>query len=265
MAKLPSTNTPSTTIWVITLLSFMKNPRQPLFLSWVILNKTSTFLHFLSRSQLLRRFLNFVNFPVLMWYEKFNWNLYSCSGLNDPNMPVYSINYHYTLGHMEMFLPTHWFSYHYVWQMNNYWLSWRTQINESFFTTHLYCLLLVVGVLAGGMLVIPCIATCLSFFYRTLQPAVRSLYFTSSVMKLIVSLFILGIWYVSRIIVPYYLYPSAGYLYFFLFYTLFGCIWIFGLNRGTNAILGTKMTCKHAVTLLSTCHFVLAGWSCWSC
>ena len=165
----------------------------------------------------IRRFLNFVNFPVLMYYEKFNWSLYSCSGLNDPTMPVYSINFQYTLGHKEMFLPTHWFSYHYVWEMNNYWLSWRMKLNESFFSTHLYCLFLIFIVVVIGMLAIPSLSTLVYSFYQTLSSSLRSLYFSSTLMKLTVSFAILGIWYTSFSIVPYHLYPSAGYIYFYIF------------------------------------------------
>ena len=32
--------------------------------------------------------MNFVNFPNTMWYEKFNWNLYSCSTIKDAAIPV---------------------------------------------------------------------------------------------------------------------------------------------------------------------------------
>ena len=40
----------------------------------------------------IRRYLNYVNFPNMMWYEKFNWDLYSCSNTKDRDFPVYSIS-----------------------------------------------------------------------------------------------------------------------------------------------------------------------------
>lgn len=197
-----------------------------------------------------------------MWYEKFNWSLYSCSGLNDPNMPVYSINFQYTLGHKEMFLPTHWLGYKYVWAMNDYWLSWRTKINESFFGTHLYCLLLVGVIILIGMLAIPCISAITIVVYRSAKSFAKNIHCASALLKLTVSVIILGIWYTSLTITPYHLYPDSGYFYFYLFYTLLGSIFIFGFNRGTNAILGTKNSCKRSLMILLICHGVFMCKNC---
>lgn len=198
-----------------------------------------------------------MNFPVMMWYEKFNWNLYSCSKLDDA-IPVYSINFQYTLGHKEMFLPTHWLSYKYVWVMNDYWLTFRQQINESFFFTHLYCLLQVILIILLSMILIPVIGAIVSTIHETTKEFMKNVFCTSALLKLTVSVIILGIWYVSFSITPYYLYPEAGYFYFYLYYTLLGALFIFGFNRGTNIILGTKQSCKHSLLVLIICHGLYA-------
>ena len=65
-----------------------------------------------------------------MWYEKFNWDLYSCSKTKDRAMPVYSMSFHYTLGHRAFFLPTHWFAYKYFFVMSDYWLAFRRELHE---------------------------------------------------------------------------------------------------------------------------------------
>lgn len=193
-----------------------------------------------------------------MWYEKFNWDLYSCSGLNDPTMPVYSINFQYTLGHKEMFLPTHWISYYYVWAMNDYWLTWRSQLNESFFTTHFYCLLIAVCMITVGILVSPIIAQAVTILYQKIKPFMKQLNCASAIMKLGVSLIILGIWYVSFSITPYHLYPSSGYFYFYLYYSILAAIFIIAFNSGTNTALGINQSFIPSILLLCCCHGVYA-------
>lgn len=84
-----------------------------------------------------------------MWYEKFNWDLYSCSKTKDRAMPVYSMSFHYTLGHRAFFLPTHWFAYKYFFVMSDYWLAFRRELHESFFFTYL-ALLALLGLLLAA-------------------------------------------------------------------------------------------------------------------
>lgn len=98
-----------------------------------------------------------------MWYEKFNWDLYSCSKTKDRAMPVYSMSFHYTLGHRAFFLPTHWFAYKYFFVMSDYWLAFRRELHESFFFTYLALLALLGLLLAASRRIIAAVASVVCF------------------------------------------------------------------------------------------------------
>lgn len=108
------------------------------------------------------------------------------------------------------------------------------------------------------MLLIPVMGAAVSAIHETTKEFMKKVFFTSALLKLTVSVIILGIWYVSFSITPYYLYPEAGYFFFYLYYTMLSALFIFGFNRGTNMILGTKQSCKHSLFVLIVCHGLYA-------
>lgn len=198
----------------------------------------------------VRRYMNFVNFPSIMWYEKFNWHLYSCSGLNDPEMPVYSINFRYTLGHRSYFLPTHWFGYYYIWELNNYYLGVRQQVNESFTGSIVFCLSILSLLLVFSRVIIAAIASLMAFFHQNANNYIKQSGVATAFGKCLVASLIGLYWLFSREIVPGTLRPSMGYLFFYLIDSTLLVITLLGLNRGVNAIQGTNLKPTAALSLL---------------
>ena len=188
----------------------------------------------------VRRYMNFVNFPSIMWYEKFNWHLYSCSGLNDPEMPVYSINFRYTLGHRSYFLPTHWFSYYYIWELNNYYLNVRQQVSESFASSILLCSALLAVLLILSPLFITIISSLMVSLFTLIGKPLNESGLATAACKWFVASLIGLFWLFSREIVPGTLRPSMGYLFFYLIDSLLLVITLLGFNRSTNTILGVN-------------------------
>ena len=184
--------------------------------------------------------MNFVNFPSIMWYEKFNWNLYSCSGLNDPEMPVYSINFRYTLGHRSYFLPTHWFSYYYIWELNNYYLNVRQQVQESFVSSVIFCGTLLAVILALSPMFITMVSSLTVSLFNSIGKQLKEFGLATAGFKLFVAAIIGLFWLFSRDIVPGTLRPSMGYLFFYLIDSSLLVITLLGFNRSTNTILGVN-------------------------
>ena len=208
---------------------------------------------------ILRRYLNYVNFPSAMWYEKFNWDLYSCSNTKDRAIPAYSISYHYTLGHRSFFLPTHWFSYKYFFVMNDFWLSFRRELNESFFFTYLWLLALLGFLLAVSRRIIAAIASVVSFVNKRCDKWIQRSGVGTAIVKLVVAGLIGVLWNVAVEVVPYYLLPEQGYLFFFLFYSAFLALMLLGFSKGTAMVMGIPEKPKTVLGLLLGTHAVIAG------
>ena len=206
----------------------------------------------------IRRYLNYVNFPNMMWYEKFNWDLYSCSNTKDRDFPVYSISFHYTLGHRDFFLPTHWFAYKYIFIMNDYWLSFRRELNESFFFTYAWLLLVLGAGLAVARYVIGAVSYLTVLLYPYVGKKLVATGMATGVVKMIVAALIGVFWDISVEIVPYQLFPSQGYLFFFLFYSYFLSVLLLGFNKATSVLMGSKMGCKSSLLLLLGTHGAIA-------
>ena len=213
------------------------------------------YLNLLMYSSNLRRYMNFVNFPSMMWYEKFNWDLYSCSSLNDPSMPVYSISYRYTLGHRSYFLPTHWFGYYYIWELSNVFLAIREQLNESFGGLYFYCMGIITIILFLAKPMVMCISATVYYVHTFLQPISKKIFCKSAIVKSLVSGVIGLVWLFSREVVPGTLLPRWGYFFFYIIDTLLLVIILVGFNKGTNAVMGMKYSSATSLRILLILHF----------
>ena len=202
--------------------------------------------------------MNFVNFPNTMWYEKFNWNLYSCSTIKDAAIPVYSISFRYQLGHRAYFLPTHWFSYYYVCDLNSLSLSWRQQLDESFLGYHLACALIVLFLLLSAKLLLSLVAVAMQGIRSLLLPVSKRIFCKTALAKCAVAGMIGLMWLFTRDFVPAMLRPRAGYTWFYIIDTLLLVIVLMGLNKGTNIIMGSKF--DYHVSLGILCVYQLVNW-----
>ena len=194
-----------------------------------------------------------------MWYEKFNWDLYSCSKTKDRAMPVYSMSFHYTLGHRAFFLPTHWFAYKYFFVMSDYWLAFRRELHESFFFTYLWLLALLGLLLAASRRIIAAIASVVCFVDSSCGKWIQRSGVATAIVKLAVSALIGVLWNLAVEVVPYHLLPPQGYLFFFLFYSVFLGLLLLGFSRATAMVLGISEKPKTALSLLLGTHAVIAG------
>ena len=202
--------------------------------------------------------MNFVNFPNTMWYEKFNWSLYSCSILKDASIPVYSISFRYQLGHRAYFLPTHWFAYYYVWDLNPVFLSWRLQLNESFLGLHIACALLVLFLLLAAKLLLSVVAAVMQAIHSLLLPVSKRIFCKTALAKCAVAAMIGLMWLFTRDFVPATLLPRAGYTWFYIIDTLMLTIVLMGLNKGTNVIMGSKLDYRVSLGILLA--YQLVNW-----
>ena len=194
-----------------------------------------------------------------MWYEKFNWNLYSCSKLEDKSMPVYSINFRYSLGHRSYFLPTFWESYHFIFIMGEYWYGWREKLDESFLFSYLQSCALVVLLLVSAPWSIQLLSTIVVALFNSTKNWMKRMHCETAVMKMASAILIGGAYLLGFWITPYWYRPAAGFFFFAVFFTIFTSVLLLAFNRAANVVNGEKRSAALQLKILLVTNVVMAG------
>ena len=200
-----------------------------------------------------------MNFASLMWYEKFSWDLYSCSGIADKRLPVYSINFRYTLGHRSYFLPTFWEDYYFVFVLSEIWYHWRLTLHESFAFTYLLLTALLLLLLFAANAVSRALANAFAALFPRVDPLFKRFHCETAAWKLFTA-GILAVCYLAGFwLVPYWLPPPAGFFFFFAVLAELSGIAIMALNRATTQLIGEKRSSTVQLEILIAATGVLAS------
>lgn len=200
-----------------------------------------------------------MNFASLMWYEKFNWDLYSCSGIADKRLPVYSINFRYSLGHRDYLLPTFWEDYHFIFVLNEIWYQWRLTLHESFAFSYLILAALLLLLLFAANWISRAFSIAFAAVFPKLNPIFKRFHCETAAWKLITA-GILAVWYLAGFwLVPYWLPPPAGFFFFFAVVAELSGISIVALNRATTLLIGEKRSTTMQLEILVGATGVLAS------
>ena len=210
-------------------------------------------------SQLVRRYYNYMNFPSLMWYEKFSWNLYSCSKLEDKSMPVYSINFRYSLGHRSYFLPTFWEDYHFIFVLSEYWYGWREKLDESFLLPYLESCALAVLLLVFSPWATRLLSTVVVALFNSTKDLMKRIHCETAIMKIVSGALIGGAYLLGFWITPYWYRPAAGFLFFAVFFTIFTSVLLLAFNKAANVVNGEKRSAALQLKILIVANAVMMG------
>ena len=185
-----------------------------------------------------------------MWYEKFNWDLYSCSGIADKLLPVYSINFRYSLGHRDYLLPTFWEDHYFLFVLSDVWYQWRRTLHESFLLSYLCLLALLLLLLFAATWISRAFSNVFAALFPRINPLLKRFHCETAAWKLITA-GLLAVCYAAGFwLVPYWLPPPAGFFFFFAVVAELSGISIVALNRATTMLNGEKRSVKVPLEIL---------------